>query len=226
MEDLLDVDAGEEVDEVEGAEEVVAKEAVTEVVAEEEEPKLDVTVLQEERDALVSERDALKGERDTLLKEGIVAIAEQAGVLPQLLDDVTAKGFNELRRATSSVKIIERMLRKTQDEYEVGGKMIAREDLFDELDGWKDWKAQLTKKWEPKRKKLTEDTLAIFNLGLEAQKAKWVPGKPKSVEKSVKRAAGPKRTTPPSNQSGAKGSFGAVESEDDLIQIVAQQHEK
>ena len=108
--------------------------------------------------------------------KAILAAAESAGILPQLMSADEAKGIKELDSKTSARKYLKKLLRSDDDEFEIGGETRSRRWVQGELDDLEEEIDGLRERYGAKRRELAEKSKRIFELGLAAQKAGWKPG--------------------------------------------------
>ena len=106
----------------------------------------------------------------------ILAAAETAGILPQLMSADEAKGIKELDSKTSAKKYLKKLLRSDDDEFEIGGETRSRRWVQGELDDLEEEIGELRERYGAKRRELAEKSKRIFELGMAAQKAGWKPG--------------------------------------------------
>ena len=106
----------------------------------------------------------------------ILAAAETAGILPQLMSADEAKGIKELDSKTSARKYLKKLLRSDDDEFEIGGETRSRRWVQGELDDLDEEIGELRERYGAKRRELAEKSKRIFELGMAAQKAGWKPG--------------------------------------------------
>ena len=118
----------------------------------------------------------------------ILAAAETAGILPQLMSADEAKGIRELDSKTGARKYLKKLLRSDDDEFEIGGETRSRRWVQGELDDLEEEIDKLNEQYGAKRRELAEKSRRIFELGMAAQKAGWKPG-----EKSTKRKGAEKK---------------------------------
>ena len=137
--------------------------------------------------------------------KAILAAAETAGILPQLMSADEAKGIRELDSKTGAMKYLKKLLRSDDDEFEIGGATRSRRWVQGELDDLEDEIGELRERYGAKRRELAEKSKEIFELGMAAKKAGWKPGEtsarrgdaPRKKEgKKQKHAGGPKRKEP------------------------------
>ena len=143
--------------------------------------------------------------------KAILAAAETAGILPQLMSADEAKGIRELDSKTGAVKYLKKLLRSDDDEFEIGGETRSRRWVQGELDDLMDEVGELRERYGAKRRELAEKSKEIFELGMAARKAGWKPGErstrpggresgrgkgASSGASKLKHASGPKRKEP------------------------------
>ena len=133
--------------------------------------------------------------------KAILAAAETAGILPQLMSADEAKGIKELDSKTGAAKYLKKLLRSDDDEFEIGGETRSRRWVQGELDDLNDEIGELRERYGAKHRELAEKSKEIFELGMAAKKAGWKPGEKKGkAERSsairTKTAGGPKRKEP------------------------------
>ena len=108
--------------------------------------------------------------------KAILAAAETAGILPQLMSADEAKGIKELDSKTGAAKYLKKLLRSDDDEFEIGGETRTRRWVQGELDDLNDEIGELRERYGAKRRELAEKSKEIFELGMAAKKAGWKPG--------------------------------------------------
>lgn len=108
--------------------------------------------------------------------KAILAAAETAGILPQLMSADEAKGIKELDSKTGAAKYLKKLLRSDDDEFEIGGETRSRRWVQGELDDLNDEIGELRERYGAKRRELAEKSKEIFELGMAAKKAGWKPG--------------------------------------------------
>ena len=138
--------------------------------------------------------------------KAILAAAETAGILPQLMSADEAKGIRELDSKTGAAKYLKKLLRSDDDEFEIGGETRSRRWVQGELDDLEDEIGELRERYGAKRRELSEKSKEIFELGMAAKKAGWKPGEKsglrqgsaqrKKTGKKQKHAGGLKRKEP------------------------------
>ena len=117
----------------------------------------------------------------------ILAAAESAGILPQLMSAEEAKGIRELDSKTGARKYLKKLLRSDDDEFEIGGETRSRRWVEGELDDLEEEIDGLRERYGAKRRELAEKSKRIFELGLAAQKAGWKPGAKGGERKGAER---------------------------------------
>ncbi|MBO4708822.1 MAG: hypothetical protein J5727_03465 [Kiritimatiellae bacterium] len=117
----------------------------------------------------------------------ILAAAETAGILPQLMSADEAKGIKELDSKTSAKKYLKKLLRSDDDEFEIGGETRSRRWVQGELDDLEEEIGELRERYGAKRRELAEKSKRIFELGMAAQKAGWKPGEKGAEKKGAAR---------------------------------------
>ena len=117
----------------------------------------------------------------------ILAAAETAGILPQLMSADEAKGIKELDSKTSARKYLKKLLRSDDDEFEIGGETRTRRWVQGELDDLDEEIGELRERYGAKRRELAEKSKRIFELGMAAQKAGWKPGEKGGKKESAKK---------------------------------------
>ena len=117
----------------------------------------------------------------------ILAAAETAGILPQLMSADEAKGIKELDSKTSAKKYLKKLLRSDDDEFEIGGETRSRRWVQGELDDLEEEIGELRERYGAKRRELAEKSKRIFELGMVAQKAGWKPGEKGAEKKGAAR---------------------------------------
>lgn len=117
----------------------------------------------------------------------ILAAAETAGILPQLMSADEAKGIKELDSKTSAKKYLKKLLRSDDDEFEIGGETRSRRWVQGELDDLEEEIGELRERYGAKRRELAEKSKRIFELGMAAQKAGWKPGEKGAEKKGAER---------------------------------------
>ncbi len=136
--------------------------------------------------------------------KAILAAAETAGILPQLMSADEAKGIRELDSKAGAVKYLKKLLRSDDDEFEIGGETRSRRWVQGELDDLADELGELRERYGAKRRELEAKSKEIFELGMAARKAGWKPGEKAkrkgkgdlAENRKQKLAGGPKRKEP------------------------------
>lgn len=126
----------------------------------------------------------LRARADADDAEAVIAAAQEAGVMPELLGPGEAKGMADLSHARTNIRMLGDALEDQEgDEIVLGGKRYARADVKASLREWKDRISPLERRFGGAEQKAREKGLAIWKLGLAASRAGWKPGeKPKAVE--------------------------------------------
>lgn len=156
--------------------------------AEEEEQSGEMQALTEERNVLKEQNDELQKKIDTLQEAEVIRIAGNLGIMPELIGEKDAKGFDDLANASRQVKALKKMVRRDEESFKIGAKEYSKEELYDLLDGWEEEESKLKLRYGSKMESAQKETMAIFRLGVAARAAKWVPGKKTSGEVSPRKA--------------------------------------
>lgn len=199
--------------------------------------------IEEERDALKAERDELRTRSDKLSDSVVLKAAQDAGVLPELMDKPDAARIAEYGSAKASVAWFGDWLEDNVDPeatLDVGGKSYTRT----EVRGIKrQWQAKLEglEDVPGKLAQLKQQTREVLELGMAARKAGWKPGQkaPAVNSPAAKGGAGvkpplpkpPVRTGPgaaaaprqaPSTVSKPSMNVDGVQNEDGLARLIEQ----
>lgn len=121
----------------------------------------------------------VQGRVDAEDAELVLGAAQEAGVMPQVLNAAEAKVLKELGTARSNAAFFARLLRQAEDgqtEFEVGGQTLTRRQVADQADEWDAQKSRLERRHGHVEGKARDAALEIWKLGLKAKKEGWKPG--------------------------------------------------
>lgn len=153
---------------------------------------------EEKLTGITAERDDLKQRVERMADGMVIKAAEQAGVLPELIDKADATMIVEFRAAKTSAEALENWLEDNPDPeatmtLNVGGTQ--RECKRSEVAAFRrQWKARLDEIGEEASAKIREarqKTREVLTLGLAAKKAGWTPGAKSGTTEQVVAAALP-----------------------------------
>lgn len=129
-----------------------------------------------------SELAALRQRADSEDGEAVLAAAREAGVMPEILTAADAKGLADLNHARANAKALGRVLRSSPgEEVEIDGKAYTRKQVVDAQESWEDKADALAKRFGGVESAAREKGLAVWRLGLAAQREGWKPGGGKSI---------------------------------------------
>ena len=129
-----------------------------------------------------SELAALRQRADSDDGEAVLAAAREAGVMPEILTAADAKGLADLNHARANAKALGRVLRSSPgEEVEIDGKAYTRKQVVDAQESWEDKADALAKRFGGVESAAREKGLAVWRLGLAAQREGWKPGGGKSI---------------------------------------------
>lgn len=158
-------------------------------------------------------------------------MAEEAGLLPELVTAAEAKSISEWRKAKANDRFLSEWLEDHDDgdELEAGGKSYSRQEVRRMRREWRDRLEELGDAPERAAKRAAEEFRALIKLGREARKAGWKPGAatPKAPAKPAPKkpegATQPGEGHPSRPAKTAKGSvdLSKVTSEDDFAAAIA-----
>lgn len=105
-------------------------------------------------------------------------MAEEAGLLPELVTAAEAKSISEWRRARANEKFLSEWLEDHdgEDELESDGKSYSRQEVRRMRREWRERLEELGDAPEKAQKRAAEEFRALLKLGREARKAGWKPG--------------------------------------------------
>lgn len=160
-------------------------------------------------------------------------MAEEAGLLPELVTAAEAKSISEWRKAKANEKYLSEWLEDHDDgdELEAGGKSYSRQEVRRMRREWRDRLEELGDAPEKAQKRAAEEFRALIKLGREARKAGWKPqsrgagasSPAKPAPKKPEGATQPGEGHPSRPAKTAKGSvdLSKVTSEDDFAAAIA-----
>lgn len=158
-------------------------------------------------------------------------MAEEAGILPELVTAAEAKSISEWRKARANEKFLSEWLEDHdgEDELESGGKSYSRQEVRRMRREWRERLEELGDAPEKAQKRAAEEFRALLKLGREARKAGWKPGAatPKAPAKPAARkpegATQPGEGHPsrPAKAARAVVDLSKVTSEDDFAAAIA-----
>lgn len=113
------------------------------------------------------------GEADS---ETVLSAARSAGVMPELMTAAEADGVTKLDNAKANAKYFSRLMRRSGEEFDVGGKKMSRADIEDSADYWEEEAEKLESRFSGVKARVAGAAQEIWRLGMAARKAGWKPG--------------------------------------------------
>ncbi len=187
----------------------------------------------EERDGLKESNDELQKKIDSLQLGDVVRIAGNLGIMPELIGEKDAKGFDDLANASRQVKALKKMVRRDDESFKIGGKDYTKAEVYDLLDDWEEEESNLKRQFGSKMESVQKETMAIFRLGAAARAAQWVPGKKTAGDDKSSSARGTqkkgnkkptRKSAAPVNKNG-KRDFSKATDTNSLAQVIERDFE-
>lgn len=165
--------------------------------------------------------------------ETFIAAAKSAGVLPSLMSKDLAQAIERREENHGLIAYYENWLDdEDNEELEVGGRTLTRKQVRARIRDLREDSEKLDRRWGAQEKSLQEKVRDIFELGRQAMKAGWKPGKKKPGDGAAPSA--PKKKPPldhptsertPARRKGGKVDWGSASGKSSLAALI-QQSEK
>lgn len=165
--------------------------------------------------------------------ETFIAAAKSAGVLPSLMSKDLAQAIERRDENHGLIAFYENWLDdEDNEELEVGDRTLTRKQVRARIRDLREDSEKLDRRWGAQEKSLQEKVRDIFELGRQAMKAGWKPGKKKPGEGAAPSA--PKKKPPldhptsertPARRKGGKVDWGSASGKNSLAALI-QQSEK
>lgn len=165
--------------------------------------------------------------------ETFIAAAKSAGVLPSLMSKDLAQAIERREENHGLIAFYENWLDdEDNEELEVGDRTLTRKQVRARIRDLREDSEKLDRRWGAQEKSLQEKVRDIFELGRQAMKAGWKPGKKKPGEGAAPSA--PKKKPPldhptsertPARRKGGKVDWGSASGKNSLAALI-QQSEK
>ena len=165
--------------------------------------------------------------------ETFIAAAKSAGVLPSLMGKDLAQAIERREENRQLTAFYENWLDdEDNEELEVGDRTLTRKQVRARLRELRDENDRIERRCGEQEKSLQKKVREIFELGRQAMKAGWKPGKKKPGEGAAPSA--PKKKPPldhptsertPARRKGGKVDWGSASGKNSLAALI-QQSEK
>ena len=165
--------------------------------------------------------------------ETFIAAAKSAGVLPSLMSKDLAQAIERREENHGLIAFYENWLDdEDNEELEVGDRTLTRKQVRARIRDLREDSEKLDRRWGAQEKSLQEKVRDIFELGRQAMKAGWKPGKKKpgegaapSAQKKKPPLDHPTSERTPARRKGGKVDWGSASGKNSLAALI-QQSEK